>query len=159
MKQYKGSRLLYSCLNMRRQLNRLISNGNLSQGEYLVLRNIWLSNNAMSDGGKEGFIKAAELSDKLELSRPSITRILNDLERRGYITRNIDKKDRRSINIELTQDGIEALETASKRLMSIAERLVGSLGDADTDKLIELIDKLSEIFKEMLDGSGVKSDE
>jgi len=43
--------------------------------------------------------------------------------------------------------------------MSIAERLVGSLGDADTDKLIELIDKLSEIFKEMLDGSGVKSDE
>ncbi|NLM61764.1 MAG: hypothetical protein GX193_06770, partial [Clostridiales bacterium] len=87
------------------------------------------------------------------------TRILNDLERRGFITRNIDKKDRRSINIELTQDGIEALETASKRLMSIAESLVGSLGDADTDKLIELIDKLSEIFKEMLDGSGVKSDE
>jgi len=149
MKHEKGARLLYSCLNMRRQLNKLISNGNLSQGEYLVLRNIWLSNNELSGFAQEGYIKAADLSDMLELSRPSITRILNDLERRGFITRNIDKKDRRSINIELTEAGIEALEKANRRILGIAERLVVSLGDSDTDKLIELIDKLTEIYKEM----------
>ncbi|HHW21851.1 MAG TPA: MarR family transcriptional regulator [Clostridiaceae bacterium] len=157
MIQQKGSRLLYSCLNMRRQLNKLISNGDLSQGEYLVLRNIWLSNNGMSSN--QGHIKAADLSDILKLSRPSITRILNDLERRGLITRNIDSEDRRSVKIELTEEGIEAIEKANRRILSIAERLVVSLGDSDTDKLIELIDKLTEIYKELFESSGDRSDE
>lgn len=150
MEQQKGSRLLYSCLNMRRQLNKLLSNGNLSQGEYLVLRNIWLSNNDMPGKGKDGYLKAADLSELLELSRPSITRILNDLERRGYITRDIDKKDRRSINIELTEAGVEALEEANRRILGIAERLAASLGDSDTEKLIELIDRLTGIYREIL---------
>lgn len=157
MIQQKGSRLLYSCLNMRRQLNKLISNGDLSQGEYLVLRNIWLSNNGMSSN--QGHIKAADLSDILKLSRPSITRILNDLERRGLITRNIDSEDRRSVKIELTEEGIEAIEKANRRILSIAERLVVSLGDSDTDKLIELIDKLTEVYKELFESSGDRSDE
>jgi len=142
---------------MRRQLNKLISNGDLSQGEYLVLRNIWLSNNGMSSN--QGHIKAADLSDILKLSRPSITRILNDLERRGLITRNIDSEDRRSVKIELTEEGIEAIEKANRRILSIAERLVVSLGDSDTDKLIELIDKLTEIYKELFESSGDRSDE
>lgn len=159
MEQQKGARLLYSCLNMRRQLNKLLSNGNLSQGEYLVLRNIWLSNIALSSHEKEGYIKAADLSDILELSRPSITRILNALEGRGFITRNIDKIDRRSVNIELTEAGIEAVKKANKNILNITERLVVSLGDSDTDKLIELMDKLTEIYKEMLEGNGGISDE
>ena len=159
MEQQKGARLLYSCLNMRRQLNKLIGNGNLSQGEYLVLRNIRLSDSGVSAGGMRGHIKAAALSDILELSRPSITRILNALELRGFITRNIDKEDRRSVSIELTEAGIEALEKANRELLSIAVRLVDSLGDADTDKLIELVDKLAEIYKGMLDQNGGGNDE
>lgn len=151
MQQQKGYRLLNSCLNMRRQLNKLVSTGNLSRGEYLVLRNLWLSNNNLSSCGKEGYIKASDLSQILELSRPSITRILNNLERRGFITRNIDKNDRRSVNIELTKAGIEAIEKANRGILNIAERLVVSLGDSDTDKLIELMDKLTQIYKEILD--------
>ncbi|HHV45824.1 MAG TPA: MarR family transcriptional regulator [Tissierellia bacterium] len=159
MKEEKGARLLYSCLNMRRQLNKLISDGNLSQGEYFVLRNLWISSNDLSNEDKKGYVKAADLSDKLELSRPAITRILNNLEHRGLITRNIDKKDRRSINIELTQAGIEAIENANKRILSIAERIVASLGDFEADKLIELIDKLTEIYKEILEENEVGKDE
>lgn len=159
MKQQKGSRLLYSCLSMRRQLNKLISHGNLSRGEYLVLQNIWLSKTDISSNIKQGNIKAADLSEILELSRPSITRILNDLERRGLITRNIDKEDRRSVNIELTEAGTEAIEEANKRILSIAEKLVVSLGESDTDKLIELLDKLSGIYKDMIEESGGSSDE
>lgn len=152
MNTQKGALLLYSCFNMRRQLNKLISNGRLSQGEYLVLRNIWLS-------GKQKNIRAAELSDKLELSRPSITRILNSLEHREFIIRNIDKEDRRSVNIELTETGIEAIEMANQELLNIAVKLAVSLGDTDTDKLIELVDKLTEIYKGLVDENGGGSDE
>jgi len=131
-----------------------MSTGNLSQGEYLVLRHIRLSNHPLPGDSQHKNIKAADLSDILELSRPSITRILNDLERKGFITRNIDNNDRRRVNIELTEAGMEALETANNRLLLLAERLVAVLGEADTDKLIELIDKLAAIYKEIAEESG-----
>lgn len=161
MKQQKGARLLYSCLNMRKHLTKLLSQGNLTQGEYLVLRNIWLSkNNGFSSNGIIGGMKAADLSDILELSRPSITRILNNLEQRGFIIRSIDKEDRRSICIELTEAGMETIEQANMRILSIAERIAASLGDPDTDLLIELVDKLAEIYKEILgEENGSRSDE
>jgi DNA-binding MarR family transcriptional regulator len=81
------------------------------------------------------------------------------LERRGFILRNIDKADRRSVSIELTEMGMEALENANKELLNINERLVVSLGDTDTDKLIELIDKLTDIYKGMLEDNGDGSGE
>ena len=40
---------MHSCLIVRRQLSKLLSSGELSQGEYLVLRNIWLSKQRVAD--------------------------------------------------------------------------------------------------------------
>jgi DNA-binding MarR family transcriptional regulator len=78
---------------------------------------------------------------------------LNDLEKRNYITRMIDKDDRRNINIELTDEGRKALEQANRRILAVAERIVDSLGESDTDKLIELVEKLTETYKVMLEES------
>lgn len=51
----------------------------------------------------------------------------------------------------MTQASIEALEKANKMIVGISERIVASLGESDTDKLIELIDRLTQIYKEMVD--------
>ena len=158
MKQQKRARLLYSCFSMRRQLAKLIEKADISLGEYLVLRNIWLSNYNFFPGGREGSVKAADLSDLLELSRPAITRILNSLENRGFIVRNVNKKDRRSFAIELTETGIEAIEKANRRILGFAGKLAELLGDSETDKLIELIDRLSNILKEMTVGDEISDD-
>jgi len=151
MRQIKGIRLLSSCLNMRRQFTKLIGGGNLSHGEYLVLRNIEISNSPFGAGNAKVNLKAADLSELMDLSRPSITRILNGLEQRGLILRSIDKNDRRSVVIELTEKGSEALRNANKAILNVAGKLVESLGDSDTEKLIELMDKLTGIYKSMLE--------
>lgn len=154
MKEHKGFRLLYSCLTMRKQLNKLISSGSLSLGEYLTLRNVWLSKSELSSNVRLGTIKAADLSELLEMSRPSITRILNGLEKRGLITRTIDPNDRRSINIGLTEAGTEALKLANRKILNFAERVVESLGESDTDKLIALIERLTMIYEKLQDENG-----
>jgi len=154
MEQKKGSRLISSLMNMRRQLVPLIDagTGELSHGEYLVLRNIGRGQGRFY--GQEGPVKAAKLSELLEVSRPAITRILNGLENRGYITRHIDKADRRSINIALTDTGRRALDAANQRISATADRLVSSLGDEDAEKLIQLLDRLTEIYTGMLHEKG-----
>ena len=150
MEDIKGERLLYSCINMRKQLNKLLEGGELSNGEYLVLRNIA----GQHKSGKGAFIRAAILSDHLELSRPSITRILNSLESRGFITREIDKADRRNITMEATEKGIAQLQKANKALQGISQRLAGTLGEEDTERLIELIDRVAETYKQIHNEKG-----
>lgn len=150
MEQPRGARLLSALMRVRRQFMKLLDAGagDLSHGEYLVLRSV--RHSALMISGKEKPLKAADLSDLLEVSRPAITRILNSLEQRGLITRNIDKTDRRSINIALTEPGARALEAANRQILGMADRVVTSLGDADADKLIELLGRLSAAFGEML---------
>jgi len=161
---------------MRRQLNKLATAGNLSQGEYLVLRHIWLAGTAetlesITDGSlfqeglmksnqiRPGSLKAADLSDQLNRPRPAITRILNALEERGLIVRTIDPDDRRSINISLTEEGGAALQKANDTILKVAERIVLSLGESETEKLIQLLGRLTDIFEDILGEAGGNSDE
>lgn len=176
MRQHTGTRLLHACLKMRRQLNKLATAGNLSQGEYLVLRHIWLAGTAetsesITDGSlfqeglmksnqiRPGSLKAADLSDQLNRPRPAITRILNALEERGLIVRTIDPDDRRSINISLTEEGGAALQKANDTILEVAERIVLSLGESETEKLIQLLGRLTDIFEDILGEAGGNSDE
>ncbi|HHX01035.1 MAG TPA: MarR family transcriptional regulator [Firmicutes bacterium] len=159
MNQHRGLRLLQASLKMRRQLNRLSRSGYLTQGEYLVLRHIWHADQVGESRAKQGSIKAAELSKRLDRPRPAITRILNDLERRGLITRSIDPTDRRSIDIALTEAGEAALKQANETVLQVADQIVLSLGVSDTEKLIQLLDRLTEIYREILGEAGGNSGE
>jgi len=59
------------------------------------------------------------LSKEFGISAPSVTGIVDRLEKSGFVKRIRDKKDRRAINIELTKKGINA---GSKITMSIIAR-------------------------------------
>lgn len=120
----------------------------------MVLRHIWQSNSGGNSNGQPQPVKALYLSEALELSRPSITRLLNALERKGLIKRSIDLNDRRSITITLTKNGIAELNKATGRLEKLAEKLVETLGDDDTDRLIDLVDRLAVIYQELLEEQG-----
>lgn len=158
MEQPKGARLLGALMRTRRQFMKLLAAGagDLTHGEYLVLRSVRHPGLLFSGDGEEKPLKAADLSDLLEVSRPAITRILNSLEERGLITRHIDKTDRRSINIAITEPGVQALEEANRQILGMAEQVVASLGEADTDHLIELLSRLTATFGDILHESGAE---
>ena len=114
MEQANGARLLFSLIRMRRQLAPVLDAGfgGLSRAEYLVLRGVARGR----FGGRGEPVRAAKLSEMLEVSRPAVTRVLNGLESRGLITRSIDRDDRRSINVELTEAGRKALGSADEEI-------------------------------------------
>ena len=59
--------------------------------------------------GKD-FHEPSAISKQLELSPSRITRVLDTLEVRGYISRRISDTDRRGIWVELTDDGKAIIE-------------------------------------------------
>lgn len=153
MEQTQGMQLLQAFADIRRQIKRIFTGGNLSQGEFMVLKMLSAKNGDCKDAGFEGFPRAAFLSGKLEMKRPMMSRILNGLEQRGYITRAIDKNNRRSFEIHLTEAGKEALRQAEGVMMGVLKRIETELGAEDMDKLITLLTRVADVYRNIAGSS------
>jgi long-chain acyl-CoA synthetase len=70
---------------------------------------------------------SSALAGRLQVSRPSITAIVDGLEARGLVERRACHDDRRRVELHLTPAGLAALRTAddaaAARLEGIADRL------------------------------------
>jgi long-chain acyl-CoA synthetase len=73
----------------------------------------------------EGKEAASSLADKLAVSRPSITAVVDGLVARGLVERHGDASDRRRVSHDITEQGLRVLATADEavdaRLAVIAE--------------------------------------
>lgn len=73
----------------------------------------------------EGREAASALADKLAVSRPSVTGVVDGLVTRKLVTRHHDEGDRRRIGLALTGEGHRLLEAADEeigcRLRDIAD--------------------------------------
>ncbi len=65
---------------------------------------------------KEGSINLTELTRRVNLNNSAITGIVDRLELKGYVKRVKSGKDRRIINIELTEKGAEFVDKSFKVL-------------------------------------------
>jgi len=52
---------------------------------------------------RDGRISQKELAQKLNVSAPSITSMIQKMEKSGYIVRNVDEKDQRMMRLDLTE--------------------------------------------------------
>jgi DNA-binding MarR family transcriptional regulator len=72
----------------------------------------------------EGREAASALADKLAVSRPSVTGVIDGLAARKLVTRHHDEGDRRRIGLDLTSEGRRVLAAADaeieRRLRDIA---------------------------------------
>jgi MarR family transcriptional regulator, organic hydroperoxide resistance regulator len=56
--------------------------------------------------------------------------VLDRLERRGYLTRELDAADRRSFRLHLTQEGVAAARQVHAAVSALEERALASLSPA-----------------------------
>lgn len=149
MSKEKVRELLHACMEMRTQLGLLFSTGDLTRGEYLALG--MLARSRREPGGEAAgeSVRAAGLSDELGMKRPLVSRILNALEERGLIVRTIDEKNRRSFEITLTEMGAAAYMKAEAAVSGVVHRLHEALGEEDTDTLIELLGRITGVYRKL----------
>ena len=57
-------------------------------------------------------LRMHELADRVVLSRSGLTRLVDNLEKAGYLRREINLKDRRGFFAVITEEGIAALREA-----------------------------------------------
>ncbi|MFR3030784.1 MAG: MarR family winged helix-turn-helix transcriptional regulator [Blautia sp.] len=79
--------------------------------------------------------------------KPAVSYILNTLEKKNYITREIDPKDRRKISISATPEGVAAAELSMKKYDEIWTELLTRFGEENMRKLTELLTDLNELYR------------
>ena len=91
---------VFSCVND--DLNRFLADHSLNTTTSLAL--------AMLYGSEEGQVNPCELSDALHSSRTNVTRLIDELEKKGWVERRVSSTDRRRIDLSLTPAGTALVE-------------------------------------------------
>ena len=90
-----------------------------------------------------------KMQKKLNISKPAISYILNTLEKKNYITREIDAKDRRKVSISATPEGKAAAEQSRKKYDELWEEILNQFGEENMRQLLKLIHSLDELYLTM----------
>lgn len=80
----------------------------------------------------------SQLSDRLHISRPSVTTAIHSLEGKGYVERILSEKDRRRTIIRLTDEGRQFIESKHCEMKDRMHYLVDRLGLQDSAELLRL---------------------
>ena len=124
---------------IRRMLDETLEEHGLTSGEWHALGRLSRAPNGRASAG--------ELATKVELSSAAMTNRLDRLEKAGLVRRIPDEKDRRSVQIEVTDEGRKLYEQAVEAQAAKEGIVAEALDPAQQDKLNDLLRKLMLAFE------------
>jgi MarR family transcriptional regulator for hemolysin len=93
-------------------------------------------------------VRQKELATALSIEGPSLVRVLDSLERRGFIERREDEADRRARGIHLTKSGRELAVRAARIGNGFQARLLAGVPLADLETCERVLDSLERQMEE-----------
>jgi len=92
---------------------------------------------------RDGFANTcADLSRELSHDKGSMTRLVDQLENRGFIRRQRDREDRRIVFVTLTPAGRAAVDRLIPKLVDYYNRLLANFSPQDVTLLTQLLNRL-----------------
>lgn len=113
----------------------------LSRGEIGLLRCLYTKGEAMTAG---------ELGRVMDIGSGGVANLLNSLEKKGYITREMNPSDRRGIMVSLSDSGHQLADAKEKEALEMTIGLLTRLGKEDTAALIRIYQKMLNIAEDYM---------
>ncbi len=112
----------------------------IDRAHYLVLRRIHL----------EGASRITELADLMGVEPSTISRHVQLLEARGWLTRKPGESDKRVSMADVTAEGAEIVEAIEQERRRILDRTLAHWSDAELDRFVELFDRFASDLSDAL---------
>lgn len=109
----------------------------LSMPQFIALRAL-----------RHGPISAGQLAQRFGVSRPTITRMVDGLVKKGLVERHVGAQDRRVALTSLTSEGGRILEVTEDSATRSMAALLASLSPERLDRLELALGDLAEILEE-----------
>ena len=121
---------------LARQITIPLTDHDLSLSQYRVL--VFLD---------EGGAAPSDLADRLSVSRPSITALMDGLDERGLVERHRDPDDGRRVVHHLTAAGRRTLAVADQAVADRLTRLGAHVNAGDPTPLIENLSRFGDAIR------------
>ena len=95
-------------------------------------------------------VSSAEAAERLGISAPAVSRTVKGLELKGCLKRRLDDNDRRSIKIEVTENGRAVLEDNMKQCIALLDRIFAEFSDEELADMVRLHCKFSEELRKTI---------
>jgi DNA-binding MarR family transcriptional regulator len=130
------ARLMRAHAALTRELSaRLLADHGLSLTDYQCLLALAHAEN--------GEMRRVDLAEQLMLTPSGVTRLLDGLERDGWVTKGSCSTDARVTYAVLTDEGRERLESAGRsHVAQVRELIEGQLSPGELETLVELLGRL-----------------
>ncbi|MFD0050886.1 MarR family winged helix-turn-helix transcriptional regulator [Actinomycetes bacterium NPDC127524] len=90
-----------------------------------------------------GLCRISQLVDLMEVKPSAATFMIDRLEQGGFVFREHDTKDRRVVNIGLTEKGREKFEIILSERRAIVERWLSILSKQELSMMADIMEKLA----------------
>ena len=105
--------------------------------QFLVLDALW-------DFGVQS---QQEIADKLMKDKNSVTKLIDALEKKGYVKREAYKQDRRQNLIHITDEGLSIKEGVTKVAIKATDQIIKEITKEDMDIFLKVLFKMMDNMK------------
>lgn len=114
---------------MRTAYDRRIRKLGLTRAQWWVLTHLYRSNG----------VSQTELAETLEIEKPTLGRLLDRLETKGWVRREHDAKDRRVWRVHLTDEVEPALRTMRAIAKELRRDALTGIGAAERERFVDTL--------------------
>ena len=100
--------------------------------------------------GSDKHLNNKKIAKRMNLSASRSTRIIDGLEKKGYMTRQFDKKDFRSLDLNLSRKGKLFMQRLNKSFMDAHYKILKDIKTSHHKPLIGLIENLNSASEKWL---------
>ena len=93
-------------------------------------------------------MKVSDISDRLSLPRPGVTRTIKEMEQKGYLKKTASPEDGRITYLTLTDAGQELSRKYNQQCFSILASYAEDISEKDAECMIRTMDQLYHIMCE-----------
>jgi DNA-binding MarR family transcriptional regulator len=88
-----------------------------------------------------------KIKEKLIISSPALSQLLNRMEKQELIERKLWKIDKREIKITATKKAISLYNELNKKYISLADNKLSFLNEADKENMLKLLENIEKTIK------------
>jgi DNA-binding MarR family transcriptional regulator len=106
---------------------------NITAEQFLLLDTLWM----------EGPLSQQKIADIMLKDKNSVVKLVNSLEARGLVTREVNQNDRRENIVTVTKKGIEIQEPVTQAALNAVEQITSGLSDEEISTFIKALDTMA----------------
>ena len=118
---------------------------NLTAEQYLVMDALW----------NEGTLTQQAIAFIIQKDKNSVTQFIDNLEKKGLVTRSIAKEDRRVNNIVVTEKGMALKDSTKELAINTMNEVLAGVAEADLNTFVDVLKKVCS----NISGFGKRSEE